>query len=166
MATEITNSFWSLEAKNPTEQMRIVMGEIYPLLFTLAGELRTTLAADGIAEYQFSLSPILEKIQSELDAMFRQEKYVLFPYLEKLVSTDQKSDSCSPFKVISRYYTTLLKLCTEIISLLQKTTSTDVEESAAFNAVVTFRDLLMESHKAKERLLYQEFKSCSGCKSL
>lgn len=168
MVTAMNDIFLHFSESSPSEMMKQTLEEIYPLLFTEARALPHLLDHDAATDETITMGRLLDKLMAELDNMFRQEKFLLFPYIQQLLQQNKLSDSCAPFNMIKGHYSTMLRICAEIKMLEGKAWVDEgfhpLVEKSFFLSVTDFIDLLVQSHQAKEQYLYKPLKSCLGCK--
>lgn len=137
--------------------MRRILHEYYPVLFESLHALTNAInvSADGVPEP----TGITQKIFTELDAMCRKEKYVLFPYVYSLHIENKKSATCVPFKQIKSHATAMLMLLQNLKRYLF-----DANQENNIELVVHFESELIRMQKEKEQHIFSPVRMCSNCR--
>lgn len=168
MVSEIQDPFLHFPEGSTEAMMEQTLQVIYPFLFLKVNALCLSLNSDPSTDENFRVRRLLDKLQAELDSMYRQEKYLLFPFIEKLLRENKLSDSCAPFNIVKGHYKTALRLCAEIKAIPENMPLSEPYEenpdSEFIDSISGFIDLLIQSHQLKETYLYRPLKSCLGCK--
>ncbi len=163
MVSDKNNLFLNFKDLSAINQMQMVIAVGYPQLFGQLIYIRSVFEPNVQDDSIHSARGVLEKIFTELDAMLRQEKYLLFPFLERLSRENKKSESCTPFNVVKAHYKTALRLCSE----LRVTTMPD-EKKEIYTVIILkninegindYMELLQQQQDAKEKFLYKQFKT-------
>lgn len=136
--------------------MSRILHEYYPALFESLHALTNiiTFSADGIPEP----TGIVQKIFTELDTMYRKEKYVLFPYIYTLHVQHKNAATCAPFKQIKSHATAILTLLQNLKRFLS-----DVNQKKNIGLVVNFESGLIRMQKEKEQHIFSPVRKCTGC---
>lgn len=140
----------------------------YPHLFLVLNRIGYKLEAFSDDGDLPLLQSILKKMNEELDEMFRKEKLVLFPYLERLESEQKKSEGCEPFKSVKGHYTTLLTAVQHFKAVLQEGNEEPSGLEALKGSIDVFEQALIKLQYYKEKFLFQPYRECRGgnCKNL
>ncbi len=104
---------------------------------------------------------ILHRIQQELGGMVSKEKMILFPLLATLEREDRKSD-CGPFKLVKKHYHSLLSAIQSLKYLLQEDTVSNKITPELLKQVNDLESGIVELQRAKEKHLFNRFKSCNN----
>ena len=112
------------------------------------------------------LLPLAEKICNEMHKLYLSEKEVLFPFISTLAKQNEKSKSCSLFKESKVHYTGTLRFINELKTCL-KENSHEAGDPLFISTIVETVQHLEQQHiflqATKEKYLFAQFKSCSGC---
>lgn len=170
MVAEQKDCALDLSGHPAPRQMELVLEELYPTLFHHLNLARHHLEEHLQEDTVLSANGLVEEAFTELDAMLRQEKYLLFPFLQKLYNEGKKSENCAAFKLVKAYYTASLRLCATIQSVQTSDAEISIGASVALinakAAITQYMKLLISCQEAKEVFLYKPFKSCSGCSTI
>ena len=138
-------------------QAKLLFEELYPALFDKLEELQAAAKSCEYLEHEKSdLLALLNKINLELDEMYRKEKLVLFPYLQKLVTERSSLENCKPLLNIRNQSAAILNLIKSVTQLLQP--HQDLEEVARFLKNIDYFELdLTNTFKSKEAVIFERF---------
>lgn len=167
MGSDKNDLYLHFNNRSAAYQMQMVIEELYPQLFNQLTYIHSIFTPRVQDDTIHSAKDVLEKILTELDAMLRQEKYLLFPFLEKLSREYKKSESCAPFNVVKAHYKTALRLCAELRSTTMQDEKKEIHTAIVLKkineGINDYMELLLQQQEAKEKFLYKQFKQCSGC---
>ena len=146
-----------------------LLKRFYPQLFLLLNKMDFQIKALKPEIDTTLLQAVQAKMNEELDELYRREKLVLFPFLQRLEEEHKLSDSCKPFKNIKYHYTYLVSTLQQFKTLLnqmilEKERIDDVQYLKY--ASMEFEKSLIAVQQCKERHLFKKFRNCSGsCKT-
>jgi iron-sulfur cluster repair protein YtfE (RIC family) len=115
------------------------------------------------------LLPLAEKICNEMHMLYISEKEVLFPFITMLAKQNEKSRSCSLFKDSKVHYTGTLRFINELKTCLKEYSREAGDPLFISTIIETLQDLEQQHiflQATKDKYLFAQFKSCSGCKTL
>ncbi|MFT3909646.1 MAG: hypothetical protein QM737_09490 [Ferruginibacter sp.] len=136
------------------------LGQFYPSLFVSLNELTTALNLLTKESGDHELLSMVQKIFSELDTMYRKEKFVVFPYIKKCYTENKKMETCAPIKNLKLHVSTILGLLQIIKQLLP-----DPNKQSHYEGLVNnFESKLISLQKEKEKYIFEPVRSCVGCK--
>jgi uncharacterized protein YihD (DUF1040 family) len=137
-----------------------VLDEVYPALFEDLSQLSAALTLLNTETSNAEFNAVAQRIFSELDAMFRKEKFVLFPYIKKCYAENKKTATCAPFKNIKLHVSSILSLLQTIKLLL----ADSYKENVCPGLIKDFESKLISMQKEKEKYIFSPVRSCTGCK--
>ena len=149
--------------------MHDILNTVYPELFRqIAGISSATLLLQA-DQKATELSRLTKNIKEELTNIYQMEKEVLFPFITSLEKENKKSESCKLFKETKTHYTALLKLITELKSAIKIYSQQDGSPlllHAILDSLHIFEQQNVLLQVTKDKYLFAQFKSCSGCKTI
>ena len=149
--------------------MHDILYKVYPELFRqIAGISSATLLLQA-NEKTSELSRLIRNIKEEMSNIYQMEKEVLFPFITALAEENKKSESCKLFKDTKIHYTALLKLITELKSFIRIYIQQDGSPlllDAILDSLHIFEQQNVLLQVTKDKYLFAQFKSCSGCKTI
>lgn len=169
MQHPIPIGFSPLSGLQTGPQTRILLDEIYPLLFGQLNTLNESLAKLKQEPGNTLADTALLKMNEELDELYRKEKLVLYPFLLQLEAEQKQSDCCKPFKNVKKHYTCLLATGTQLLGLLEPEGSVNPQPAkvSARQLLGNFIQMLIKVQLHKEKYLLARFRNCTGsCKSI
>jgi iron-sulfur cluster repair protein YtfE (RIC family) len=99
-----------LKQLTPQALMDVLNNCFYPELFDQLSHIATLLERFKNDELGLVLSPLLQKISTELDYLQSKEKIVLYPYLLNLHNECRIAESLKPFEIAKAHYLHMLAL--------------------------------------------------------
>ncbi|MEO7532611.1 MAG: hypothetical protein ABIU30_02120 [Ferruginibacter sp.] len=151
------------------EFMHDVLNNVYPELFTQINSIVSAIELIQTDHSNSLLVPLAKKISNEMDGLYSMEKEVLFPFITTLAADNQKSESCKLFKDTKVHYTAMLRYINELKICLTICNSQDCSPavlSAIKESVAVFEQQIIFLQVTKDKYLFAQFKSCSGCKAI
>jgi len=161
-----TEKLINLSVKPFTEA---ILKRFYPQLFLMLNQM--DFQVKGLKpELDVSLLLTVQaKMNEELDELYRREKLVLFPYLQRLEGEHKLSDTCKPFKNVKYHYTYLLSTAQQFKTLINQAMHDGerVDDLQSLKeTILDFEKALITVQQCKEQHLYRKFRNCSGsCKT-
>lgn len=156
-----------LNTKAFTEEL---LKNYYPQLFLLLNQVGYRLQELKPEMDLGLLQSVHQKMNEELDEIYRKEKLVLFPFLLKLEEEQKTSDSCKPFKNVKYHYTYLVSTTQQFKTLLApviKSSGKQKELKELKETLLCFERFLIKIQISKENYLFRKFRNCcASCKSL
>ena len=137
-----------------------LVDETYPALFENLSNISVTLTLLAIETSDTESNSIPQRIFSELDAMFRKEKYVLFPYIKTCYTENKKTGTCAPFKTVKLHAGSILFL----LQTIKRLPGSSHKENACLALIKDFETTFISMQKLKEKFIFAAVRSCGGCK--
>lgn len=149
--------------------MHEIINKVYPELFMQIDSIFSTILLLQVDEKIRELTRLAGDIRVEMSNIYRMEKEVLFPFIATLMEENKKSESCRLFKDTKIHYTALLKLITELKSAIKIYSQQDGSPlllHAILDSLQIFEQQNVLLQVTKDKYLFAQFKSCSGCKTI
>lgn len=151
------------------EFMHAIIHTVYPELF---GQLNSVIAEIQLLpadDNTLSLGPLAEDVCHQMDELHKMEKQTLFPFITILAEENRQTDSCKLFKNTKAHYTAMLKGIHQLKTALKKCDEQDSNVMLIDDIRTSLEDFEKQHiflQVTKDKYLFAQFKSCSGCKSL
>jgi hypothetical protein len=149
--------------------MHEIINKVYPELFRQIDSILSVILLLQADERASELSRLTANIKAEINNLYQMEKEVLFPFIAILAEENKKSESCKLFKDTKVHYTALLKLITELKSYIRVYIQQDGSPlllDAILDSLHIFEQQNVLLQVTKDKYLFAQFKSCSGCKTI
>lgn len=156
--------FDALDINRPTtEIIDSLLNDYYPGFFDLLSEISNQLGEIERFTDVSVLKTLLMKVTGELDAMYRKEKLVLFPYLLKLESQKERINCCTTFSNVKQHYNSILNVLQEARKIF-KVLFPEVESNSPLQEIKhnfrVFEVGMIRLYTKKEQFLFNKFKDC------
>ena len=151
--------------------MQEIINKVYPELFRQIDSILSAISLLPGEENFSEISRLTGEIRIEMSNIYRMEKEVLFPFITTLAEENKKSESCKLFKDTKIHYTALLKLITELKSSIKiygqgQQDGGPLLLNAIIDSLQVFEHQNVLLQVTKDKYLFAQFKSCSGCKTI
>jgi len=162
MKTDLNEAAEKYKQEIPERFMDILIEEKYPEIFKKLDKIRSEIRQLE-SEPDKRLEMLAEKIYDQIKTIYDKEKLVLFPYIHSLIKEKKKSETCAVFKDVKQHYTAVIAALTEIKEFLLSRTDKEQTQSVEKD-ILEFEKNIRVLQFAKDRYLFAQFKTCSGCR--
>src|SRR6218665_1186659 len=115
--SELGGDLKPLSVKDFTERL---LQHNYPRLFLSLSQIEMILRSLRQGMDISMLQSVLQKMNEEMNEIYRKEKVLLFPLLLDLEATQRTAESCMPFKNVKYHYTCLVSTIQQFKALLKQ----------------------------------------------